>query len=224
MNTDLLLTVANDDSSTMDMDGFSSSDSEASSDVDTETKVDTQNDEEHSENCDADTEDDESIGEDEMDQEPLLAQAPCVLQPSDVIQTVVGVPVQRRHYGFHICGDNIDKMIRKRFMRSDQGNISAHYFHLYAVQNRIDFSQLLDDMPDNSSVNDLGVVARSLQPTEMDDTVLRRNMMTLISRILCTRMKFFQVCFDDIVNWHIQHRYSKEMSLKSVVVSVTLCS
>ena len=32
-------------------------------------------------------------------------------------------------------------------------------------------------------------------------------------------MSFFKTCFDDIIEWHIQHRYSKEMNQKSVVVS-----
>ena len=214
-----MLTVANEDNM-MEVEGFSSSDSEeVLSDDDTESEVDIPSDEDEREASDIDGEDDDSMVEDEPDHVPLLAQAPYVLQPSDVITSVPGIHLQMRHCGFRICGDNIDKMIRKRFVRSDQGNVSAHYFHLYAVENSINFSELSDDIPDTSGITDLEAVARSLQPSKTDDTIFRRNISIIVSRILCTRMKFFQTCFDDIVNWHIQHRYTKEMSQKSVVVN-----
>ena len=127
-----------------------------------------------------------------------------------MITSVPGIHLQMRHCGFRICGDNIDKMIHKCFVRSDQGNVSAHYFHLYAVVNRINFSELSDDIPDTSGITDLEAVARSLQPSKTDDTIFHRNMSVIVLRILCTRMKFFQTCFDDMVNWHIQHRYTKQ--------------
>ncbi len=41
---------------------------------------------------------------------------------------------------FKIVGDNIDKTIRPREMRSDHQTRSLHYFHSYAVRDRIDIS------------------------------------------------------------------------------------
>ena len=43
---------------------------------------------------------------------------------------------------FHLCGDNIDKNIKQRYFRTDKpsGTKSLHYFHYYAVKDRIDFS------------------------------------------------------------------------------------
>ena len=49
---------------------------------------------------------------------------------------------------YRICGDNIDKSVKHRYMRSDfQGSSSLHYFHSYATADRIDFSKLSDKSP-----------------------------------------------------------------------------
>ena len=39
--------------------------------------------------------------------------------------------------GFKIVGDNIDKTVRPRHMRSDRQAESLHYFHSYAVKDRV---------------------------------------------------------------------------------------
>lgn len=148
---------------------------------------------------------------------PIIAEAPRVLESCLHIERVPGV-CQVKTNSFRICGDNIDKTIRRRFLRSDRSNTSLHYFHSYAVLNRIDFSNLSDSLPDNSTITNMENVAVSLQPTKLDDQILQDNIGMLISRILCTRMSFFRVCFQDLVHWHIKHKYTPEMSQKSVVV------
>ena len=168
------------------------------------------------------SEDESESGAIEVKQCPppvLIAAAPEVMEPSHLIQRIPGLPYQSLHCGFRICGDNIDKTVRRRHMRSDRGNISLHYFHSIAVENRVHFSMLSDSRPDNSGVSNFRRVARSIQPTLSDDTVMRRNFATLVSRVLTKRMPFFKACFKDLIVWHIEHRYSHEMSQKSVVVS-----
>jgi len=166
----------------------------------------------------------ESVSSDEEDEvaeqppAPLVAGCPQVLEPCILIQKIPGRTEVKSH-GFRLCGDNLDKTIRRRFMRSDKCNISLHYFHSYAVLNRVDFSHLPDAIPDNSNITDLKNVAISLQPTQCDEKLLQRNIATLISRVLCTKMDFFKVCFEELVDWHIEHNYMLEMSQKSVVVS-----
>ena len=44
--------------------------------------------------------------------------------------------------GFKVVGDNIDKTVKPRDMRFDQPSKSLHYFHVYAVKDRIDASGL----------------------------------------------------------------------------------
>ena len=119
---------------------------------------------------------------------------------------------------YRLCGDNIDKTVRHRYMRCDsQGTISLHYFHSYAVADRIDFSKLSDQ----SSVKDLEKEAKALLmlPSLEDEEALRQNFKILISRILCDNVPFFKASFDGVVVWHIRHEYYEEMSKKSETVS-----
>ena len=75
---------------------------------------------------------------------PLIAQHPDVLEPSHFVKVLPGVPLQIRHKGFRLCGDNIDISIHRRTLRSDRRNQSLHYFHAYAVENQVDVSHLSD--------------------------------------------------------------------------------
>ena len=55
--------------------------------------------------------------------------------------------------GYTLCGDSIDKNVRRRYQRSDRITISLHHFHMYA--NRVDFTSESDDcLYSNLSVDD----------------------------------------------------------------------
>ena len=43
-------------------------------------------------------------------------------------------------FGLKIVGDNVDKTVKPRHMQSDRQNQSLHYFHLYAVCDRINLT------------------------------------------------------------------------------------
>ena len=119
--------------------------------------------------------------------------------------------------GFKICGDNIDKTVHCRNMRVDKQTQSLHYFHSYAVKDRVDSSKLSDNHPRLApSIED--VVSKVL-PTEEDDEIIHDNFAVLVARMLCTHMTFFQTSYADVVDWHIEHEFSHEMSCKSEVVS-----
>ena len=49
--------------------------------------------------------------------------------------------------GLVIVGDNIDKNFRLSYQRQDRQTKSLHYFHAYAVKNRVDVSSLSDTRP-----------------------------------------------------------------------------
>ena len=121
-------------------------------------------------------------------------------------------------YTFKLCGDNVDKTVKVRFMRFDKGNISLHYFHSYAVLDRIDLSGLSDSYVASCLPSPRNIAA-SLLPSEPDDQSLKRHFSILVSRVLVTHIKFFSFGFDDVVQWHIEHKFSNEMAKKSVVVS-----
>ncbi len=148
---------------------------------------------------------------------PLIASPPEVLEPCHFITRISGL--QNECSGFRICGDNIDKTVKARYMRVDRKNLSLHYFHSYAVLNRIDASSLSDVVPDVRGL-DLEVVANSLLPSEGDDAVMRSNMAMLVSRVLVENFEYFKFAFEDVVQRHIKHQFYEEMSSKSVLVSL----
>ncbi len=117
---------------------------------------------------------------------------------------------------FHLCGDNIDKNIKQRYFRTDKpsGTKSLHYFHYYAVKDRIDFSGMGEE-PFKCSQADLKQVALSLLPTYEDDTALQENICTMISRVLCNNIPYFKQSFDGAIDWHIEHKYYHELSQPS---------
>ena len=123
--------------------------------------------------------------------------------------------------GYKLVGDNIDKGVKARYMRADEHRgQSLHYFHSFAVQNRIDFSSYSDVLP-ATCLDSCERRAKQLLPSKDDDSCLRNNLTILVSRILVDNMSFFRHTFDGVVTWHIEHQYYSEMSTKSVVVSST---
>ena len=46
---------------------------------------------------------------------------------------------------YKLVGDNLDKNVHPRDMRSDHQTQSFHFFHTYAVRDRIDLSEFSDD-------------------------------------------------------------------------------
>ena len=118
---------------------------------------------------------------------------------------------------FKLVGDNIDKNVKPRYMRSDNQTKSLHYFHVYAVADRVDTSQSSNQT--TIIWDPQGVNLQVLLPSIDDEMIMKENFSTLISRVLVKHMKHLQ-SYTSIVSQHILHKYSKEMSEKSQVVSV----
>ena len=117
---------------------------------------------------------------------------------------------------FKLVGDNIDKNIRPRDMRSDHQGKSLHYFHTYAVRDRVDLSGVSDvPMSPDLSSTDLF----DLLPTRADQEVLVQNFAILMAHVLRKNMPFFAKYGEKVEN-HIEHVCSQQMSQKSEVVSV----
>lgn len=92
-------------------------------------------------------------------------------------------------------------------MRSDAyRTVSAHYFHAYAVEDRVDFSNLSEEQPFSRTLDNKDL-ASMMVPTAEDDQVLFKHFKILIGRIL---VEFFKATFDNVVTRHIKHSYSKD--------------
>ena len=116
--------------------------------------------------------------------------------------------------------DNVDLSVKSRFSRYDKyGNKSLHYVNSYGTQGRINFGSLLDIKP-HLCANSPERNAALLLPSEEDDKVMRNLFITHVSRILYTNMEYFRLTFDEVVDWHIQHKYYKDMSSRSTVVRI----
>lgn len=106
--------------------------------------------------------------------------------------------------------------MKPREMRSDHQKRSLHYFHTYAVKDRVDLNKVSDQkvQPDLGSIQ-----LTELLPTGNDEEMLQRNFTILICRVLVKHMQYFAP-FTKAIDRHIQHDFSKQMSQKSEVVSV----
>lgn len=78
--------------------------------------------------------------------------------------------------GFKLVGDNLDKNFRRTFQRADYTTISHHYFHMFAVKDRVNLSELSDSQ--REGVIDVPL----LLPTEDDHMKMRREFSILLSR------------------------------------------
>ena len=137
--------------------------------------------------------------------------------PSDTNETAAEVDT------FSSMGDNLDTTIKCRYMRTDSHiEGSLHYFHVLAVKDRIkDISQLAIT-PYHTCINNPEKMSAQLLPTKEHDAALKENFIMIVARKLATHMPFFQFACSDIVTWHKEHKYYKEMSSKSDVVCVML--
>ena len=79
--------------------------------------------------------------------------------------------------GFKLVGDNIDKNLRPSFQRLNKQTISLHYFHTYAVADRIDFSTLSDVVPENITID-----PSTFLPNHADLEALHQEFQILIIR------------------------------------------
>ena len=94
------------------------------------------------------------------------------------------VPPQTVSYKL-VEGDNIDKNVRPREMRTDCQTRTLHYFHTY---DRVNMSQFSNDKP----ITDMADIdLRELLPTQADEDTLRENFAVLVARTLAKYMPFF---------------------------------
>ncbi len=103
------------------------------------------------------------------------------------------------------CGDNLDHTITSRYMRVGVNKPnSIHFWHAMAVRDRVDFSNMSDQIMPTQQCNSRQV-ALSLLPNEDDDLAMRENICILISRVLFENVKYFKLTYDGVIDWHIAH-------------------
>jgi len=124
--------------------------------------------------------------------------------------------VKKQCLTYILGGDNVDKTVSPRYMNVDKQRQSLHYFQILAVLDRIDFHHLSNDKP----IGEVATLPLSVfLPDQEDCRSLRTNYAILLGRELVNSIPYLKE-FADCIPSHIEHKYSREMSQKSVVVSL----
>ena len=143
------------------------------------------------------------------------------LQPFTSSSPLKQANVSTSGCGYKLVGDNIDKTVKPRHMRIDRQARSLHYFHSYAVKDRINSCDL-SDVSSSSQCPPIDELCSAILPSPTDQEVLRSHFAIHIARILVDNLPALKFVFDGVVEWHIDHQYSTEMMLKSEVVRKVL--
>ena len=118
---------------------------------------------------------------------------------------------------FKLVGDNIDKNINPQDVRIDSQTVSLHYFHSYAVRDRIDLSNYEDDPCFVDSASVLPHLSTVL-PSSEDLEAISENFIHLVARILIVYIPYFSTIGAGFKKQHITHEFYSEMAEKSEVV------
>ena len=133
---------------------------------------------------------------------------------SDVVDVGDGDDDKETWPGFKLVGDNIDKTIEPRDMRINNQANSVHYFNVYAVRDRINFSHLSSNA---SMISPEDIKFDAFYPSSDDDNKLLLNFEILVTRILVKHLPGMEKLSSKVTD-HISHKYSSNMTQKSKVV------
>ncbi len=115
--------------------------------------------------------------------------------------------------GFKIVFDNIDLTVRPRHSTEERQSLSLHNVNAFAVKDHINYSTF------SSTRERKEDYLYSILPNDEDYQSLKERFIIHVSRIIVKYMNFFKEDFQNLIQWHIPHQFSKVMSKKSEVVS-----
>ena len=117
--------------------------------------------------------------------------------------------------------DNLDTNIKPHFKRIGSDiEQSLHYVHFLAIKDRISQFNQLSTAPYHTCMNSTEKMALQLLPSIESDRELKNNIIMNVARVVVAYIPYFQFSCSDIVDWHKEHQYYKEMSTKSDVVHI----
>ncbi|XP_066933555.1 uncharacterized protein [Clytia hemisphaerica] len=114
---------------------------------------------------------------------------------------------------FSLGGDNCDMHVSTRQKSLSNPNKSFHWFHSFAILDPVSG----DHLPDVHTARLKDVPIRDFLPSSHDHSMMKRDMILICTKILVKHLPSLQE-FNDCVFWHIPHKYSKELSAKTVEV------
>ena len=143
----------------------------------------------------------------------LIASLDQLAHPPQSLETVT-LPT-----GYQIVGDNCDLHINVRHMTNENKNKSFHWFNCVAFKDQVSG----DHLPDvhESTLEDVPVSA--FFPDNEDINQLKRDFMTLWSRVIVNHLTSFAFLRNSVI-YHIPHQYSNVMKHPVQEVSVKILS
>ena len=108
----------------------------------------------------------------------------------------------KQWYGFKIVGDNIDKSVKPQHETIDHHRNSLHYFHSYAVLDRIDLTKF-SEVPLRLAIDSFPIT--SLLPSLEETKQVADNFGVLVGRVLVEYLPHLSSLSDVCVK-HIEHR------------------
>lgn len=114
-----------------------------------------------------------------------------------------------------IIGDNVDLRQKPSHQTLDRRGRDHHWFHMVAVKDRVVAGDMSVTEP-SAMVKDLEL--HTFLPTIQDCIKLQNEFIVLIARVLTDRLATWK-CLRECVPTHIPHKFSKEMAMKSDIVS-----
>lgn len=122
------------------------------------------------------------------------------------------------HPGFVIAFDNIDFHLKRRDMTMASQNRDIHWVNHVMIENRVSGNHLSSEGR-KADIHDIPNI--QFLPCIVEQRQQRFDYVVLVSRILLDYFDAFAE-FKDVCVKHIQHKYSKEMSVKSDKVSSSM--
>ena len=194
VSSDVVSSCSNDDSSVGDVSEFTEEDEEDDDDYDLNDFVDIQDDESCGELlCDSICQqvslpeqssplpiDMEQCSAVQNSSPLLVAASNQVINNQTHTTQSASLNVSNNCSGYVIVGDNIDKNIRPSYQRQDRTTQSLHYFHSYAVLNRLDTSGLSDNRPSHITISPEKII-----PDFSERQKLLGDFETLVTRYVC---------------------------------------
>ena len=116
-------------------------------------------------------------------------------------------------FSCRIVGDNWDLEVKARYQTKSQTNKSLHYFHAYAVKDRV-VANGMDNKEPQKSIDEIEM--REFLPTPEVQEAIASDLTSIIPRVILKYLKPYSK-FKGASN-HIPHQYSREMQEKSEVV------
>ena len=108
-------------------------------------------------------------------------------------------------------GDNVEKTKGVRDLHSDKKGGMIHMFSMLVVKSRV----LLTSLSVTGSCSEFhSLQPADLLPTDSDLQSIKCNLITLVSRVLCTYITALKP-FSSVVAAHILHKNSKQMTKRS---------